>query len=132
MEAAMLNDYEAYNDNINLAIRDTEREIFSEAVNGYEDEDTNNQMVEDLSQPEAWDGGDLSMDEVAARTMHGDNPQNFDRPMQLENEQTLTAERDAARQERDAWAAAYNRDAVTPSGGDGTAATAAADGGQGL
>jgi hypothetical protein len=114
MEAAMADeDLYATDDVVNDMIRDTEREIFSEAVNGYED-DASNQIIEDLSQAEGWDGFPLSDAEIGARTMQAETGVNFDRPLQMETEQTLAAERDALRQERDAWAAAYQRDAMTP------------------
>jgi hypothetical protein len=110
----MAEDYVS-DDDVNLAIRDTEREVFWSAVTGDDDGgDTNNAMVEDLSQPEGWDGGDLSMDEIAARTMHGDNSTNFDRPIAMETETTLAADNYHLRQQLDAVTNAYNQHVATP------------------
>jgi hypothetical protein len=114
MEAAMPDDY-ATDDDISLAIRDTEKEVFWSAVTGDDDGGgTNNQMVEDLSQAEGWDGDDLSMNEIAARTMHGDNSTNFDRPIAMETETTLAADNYHLRQQLDAVIKAYNERVATP------------------
>jgi hypothetical protein len=97
MEAVMP-DYQTYDDDINLAVRDTEREIFDEAVGNIEADGDENQLVDELSQSEGWDGGDLPIEEVAHRNMYGDTVgTNYDRPIALQNEVTLAAENDALR-----------------------------------
>jgi hypothetical protein len=115
MEHAMP-DYQTYtDDDVNLAIRDTEREVFNAGVNGYDgDEDTDNQLLDELSQPEGWDGGDLPIEEVAHRNIYGDTSTNFDRPIAMETEQTLAAENERLRQERDAAVAGYNQYVAMP------------------
>jgi hypothetical protein len=114
MEHAMP-DYQTYDDDINLAIRDTEREVFNAGVNGFDgDEDTDNQMVGELSQAEGWDGGDLPIEEVAHRNIYGDTSTNFDRPIAMDDELSLAAENERLRQERDAAVAGYNQYVAMP------------------
>jgi hypothetical protein len=113
MEAAMAEDYS--DDDINLAIRDTEKEVFWSAVTGDDDGgDTNNQMVEDLSQAESWDGDDLPIEEIAHRTMQGDIGTNFDRPIAMETEVSLANQNAALREQNARLTNAYNEHVGAP------------------
>jgi hypothetical protein len=83
---------------LRAAIADTEFEIWSDAIgdDAYANEHAN-QMLDDLSRPEGWDGGDLGIEEVAHRNLFGDTQTNFDRPIAAQNEADLQAENDALR-----------------------------------
>jgi hypothetical protein len=110
----MAEDYVS-DDAINLAIRDTEKEVFWSAVTGDDDGGgTNNQMVEDLSQAEGWDGDDLPIEEIAHRTMQGDIGTNFDRPIAMENEVSLASENAALREQNARLTNAYNEHVAAP------------------
>jgi hypothetical protein len=93
MEAAMP-DYESvYDDDVTAAVRDTEREIFDAAVGNDELNGDENQLLEDLSQSEGWDGLPLSDEEQIHRAAFGDTTgTNYDRPIAMHNELTLAAE----------------------------------------
>jgi hypothetical protein len=80
-------------DSIRSAIRATEREIFAEATDGDPDSvDGTAAMVDELSQPEGWDGDTLGPDEIAHRNLYGDTDTNFDRPLQLQADAELLDE----------------------------------------
>jgi hypothetical protein len=70
---------------IGEAIRQTENEIFDEALDAVPDEDDWDHSLEDV---EGWDGAALSLDEIA----EGPNDNNFDRPLELRREQELEGE----------------------------------------
>ena len=87
----MDDDY-GYDSDIRQMIADTEKEIFDEAVGNIERDDSEDQLVDELSQAEAWDGSDLPIEEVAHRNMYGDTDTNYDRPIAMQNELSLAAE----------------------------------------
>jgi hypothetical protein len=102
-------------DDLRGMIRDTEREIFDEATSTEELDGTEAQTLAELSQAGGWDGGALPDSEIAARTMQGDpGGVNYDRPLQMETEQTLAADNYALRQQLNQVATAYNEHVATP------------------
>jgi hypothetical protein len=108
-------DYEgAYDDEITAMVRDTDREIMAEALGDVEQSGYENQMVDDLSQAEGWDGEDLPIEEVAHRNIYGDTGTNFDRPIEMDTEVTLANKLQQAERERDAYAAAWNQAVAQP------------------
>jgi hypothetical protein len=114
MEAAM-DEYEAMGDDmITDMVRSTEREIFSSATTGDDDYDQNNQMVDENSQLESWDGSDLPIEEVAHRNLFGDTSTGHDKPMEMQDQLSLQAENDALRQQNAAITAAYNEHVAAP------------------
>jgi hypothetical protein len=117
MEAAMANEayqYQLSDDDLRGMIKDTEVEIFNEAVGNDELDGTEAQTLADLSQSEGWDGRPLGDNEIAARTMQGDTGVNFDRPLQMETETTLAADNYHLRQQLDSVVKAYNEHVQTP------------------
>jgi hypothetical protein len=88
----------AFDHNMGLAIRDTEREIFAHATDGPtpDEVDVNRVLQEDLERPEGWDGTPLSHEEVAESTLR--NGLYRDRPIESEELAELTAENEALRQ----------------------------------
>jgi hypothetical protein len=106
--------YELNDDDLRAMIRGTEAEIFNEAVGNDELDGTEDQLVGDFSQAEGWDGLPLGDNEIAARTMQGDNSVNFDRPIAMETEQTLASDNYHLRQQLDAMAQAYNEHVAAP------------------
>jgi hypothetical protein len=105
---------DVYDSTIRQMVADTEKEVFWEGIGEQEPTDHENQLVDELSQPEGWDGDDLGIEEIAARTMDGDNPQNFDRPVQMDNEITLSNKLAAAEQQRDAALHLYDEHVAAP------------------
>jgi hypothetical protein len=107
--------YQYTDDDLRGMIRDTEREIFDEAVGNDELDGSEAQTLADMSQSEGWDGLPLADNEIAARTMQGDQGGvNYDRPLQMETETTLAADNYALRQQLNQVAAAYQEHVQTP------------------
>jgi hypothetical protein len=92
-------DETVFDSDIRAAVADTEKEILAEAFGDEEPSDQDSQLIDDLSQTEGWDGGDLPDEEAWNRTLHGDTQTGYDRPLEMENEQTLAATNDLLRQQ---------------------------------
>ena len=111
----MDDEYETASDDVvNDMIRDTEREIFEAGVNGHDGEDTQNQMVEDLSQVDGWDGDSLNDTEIAHRNIYGDLGTNYDRAIQMDNEVSLANQNAALREQNARLTNAYNEHVAAP------------------
>jgi hypothetical protein len=82
---------------ITQAVRDTEAEIWAEALGQEEPDDQSDQFIEDMSQAEGWDGNDLPIEEIANRNLHGDTQTGYDRPLELQDSLDLQRENDALR-----------------------------------
>lgn len=78
------------------AIRQTDQEIFDEALGINEDE---NNGDHDLELTEGWDGGELPDEELWERTLNGDEPSGYDRPLEMRREQELESENQTLRQQ---------------------------------
>jgi hypothetical protein len=95
-------------------VADTEKEIFHEGIGEQEPDDHGQQMVDDLSQVEGFDGNDLPIEEIAHRNIYGDTPTNFDRPIEMQDQLALKQENDALRAQLDAVSGAYNQYVAAP------------------
>src|SRR5262249_28873952 len=81
-------------------IRDTEREIFFSATDndgGEYDYEQNDEIVDEGSELEGFDGRPLGIEEVANRNLHGDTQTGYDRPLELQDSLDLQRENDALR-----------------------------------
>jgi hypothetical protein len=84
---------------VKSAVAATEREIFYEAAAGEEPDEGMKEFVDEMSQSEGWDGDPLPIEEIAHRALNGDDENNFDRPMLLEDEHELAQENAQLRQQ---------------------------------
>jgi hypothetical protein len=91
-----------YDSDLRQAVVDTEREIFFSATGSDGDEDEaegNDQIVEEGSDVEGWNGENLPIDEIAATSINGFSPINNDRPLQTLEESELRAQNEDLRQQ---------------------------------
>jgi hypothetical protein len=76
---------------ISLMIEDTEKEIFDYAADPEDGYALGNEALEELSQPEGWDGP-ISDAELFTRAIEGDPPTGHDKPLELAEEYSAMAE----------------------------------------
>jgi hypothetical protein len=93
-----------YDADLRQAIVETEKEIFNAGVGSEGDEDEregHDQIIEEGSDVEGWNGDSLPLDEIAAANIEGHSSTGNDRPLATMDEQALREELVETRKERD-------------------------------